>query len=374
MVPLSDRLQSVLQSYLPTDQDDIGLAAGMINTSLNPEGAFGYVGSIKSYTNQPLTLGETTLFEIASISKTFCATLFAAFAATRPSLAGSMVSDYHPLGTVPLGKKFEAMPLLSLANYTSGLPADPKDPHDQPRHLHPPYTVSDMYQYLSQIGWTPNPSEQQYTYSNLGFALLGESLGPAIRSGDSYAQLIQDNVLQPLGFSSATMMFPTPPPLSQLPQGYKADGSPGGPGWGTFPAYFGAGGLITTPADLMIWLRFNMGLTGPSDMLSLLPALQTKSTTVETLNGSELGLSWFLTTVQTSSGPMDIVWKNGGLAGFTSYITFLPSPNPGKEPSGAGVFVMSNSNGGNVDELAVVLLSLMAGQGEVAPGTRLIPE
>lgn len=373
MFPGTDAIQDVLRSFVG-DNPDIGLAVGMVSTSDAPEGVYAYEGSIKSYTGQPLTLGDTTLFEIASISKTFCATLFAHYWAAMPSLAGTMVSDYHPKGTTPLDPtKFGAMPLLSLANYTSGLPHDPIDPHDQPKHLKPPYTVPHMYGYLGRMDWSPGTSGVGYSYSNLGFALLGESLAPAIESSDSYAQLIQVNVLEPLGFSSATTMYSSDL-VSQLPQGYKADGDPGGPGWPVFPAYFGAGGLVTTPADLMIWLRYNMGLTGPADMLQLLPKLQKPSTTVRTKEqDSQLGLGWFITPVLTSSGTLDIVWKNGGLAGFSSYITFLPSSEPGVKPSDAGVFVLSNSNTPEVDSIAVVLLSLLSGGGSVPPGVRLRP-
>ena len=46
-------------------------------------------GNIESYDNQPLTLGATTLFEIASISKTFCATLYAKYLAADPTLKRS---------------------------------------------------------------------------------------------------------------------------------------------------------------------------------------------------------------------------------------------------------------------------------------------
>src|SRR5262245_15048414 len=114
-----------------------------------------------------------------------------------------------------------------------------------------------------------------------------------------------------------------------------------------------------------------MGLTGPADMLSLLRKLQQPSTTVRTKEqDSQLGLSWFLTTVTTATASLDIVWKNGGLAGFSSYITFLPSPNPGVTPSTAGVFVLTNSTNPGVDKLAVLILSLIAGQGEVAAAAK----
>jgi D-alanyl-D-alanine-carboxypeptidase/D-alanyl-D-alanine-endopeptidase len=215
----------------------------------------------------------------------------------------------------------------------------------------------------------PGTAGTRYSYSNLGFALLGESLATALAPGSSYGSVISQMLLDPLGFSASTTMFGETD-VSKLPQGYGPDGQPTRPGAPAFPAYYGGGGLVSTPADMLIWLRFNMGLTCPAPLRARLPATQQASTTVQTLHGSGLGLGWFLTTIDTNTGPLATIWKDGGYAGFHSYITFLPSPSPGTTASTAGVFVLTNS-AAPVDAIARGILCLLDGRVavNVTPGS-----
>jgi CubicO group peptidase (beta-lactamase class C family) len=225
-----------------------------------------------------------------------------------------------------------------------------------------------MYDFLSTITWPMPASGENYTYSNLAFALLGESLPAATSSPQSYTALLEANVLRRLGMMS-TVMF-NQVPRGQLPRGYGPDGQPAGPGSATFPAYSGAGGAVSTPTDVMAWLQFNMGIKGNPVLTPLLPALQRPSTTVLTTHGSQLGLGWFLTGVPTLDGPtLNTVWKNGGYAGYRSYVTFLASDQPGTIPSDAGVFVLTNS-AANVEEIARAVLCLMCGHLPVPPASR----
>lgn len=118
---------------------------------------------------------------------------------------------------------------------------------------------------------------------------------------------------------------------------------------------------MSTPNDMMKWLQFNMGITANSTLTPLLPALQRPSTNVTTKHGGQLGLGWFLKAVPTINGPtLNIVWKDGGLAGYHSFITFLASEQPGTNPSGAGVLVLTNSPA-QVDEIGLVVLCLLCG-------------
>jgi serine-type D-Ala-D-Ala carboxypeptidase/endopeptidase len=58
---------------------------------------------------------------------------------------------------------------------------------------------------------------------------------------------------------------------------------------------------------------------------------------------NQLGLGWFIRLPERRWSPS--IWKDGDLAGFNSYIAFLPSPNPGTAASQAGVFVLANADG-----------------------------
>lgn len=326
--------------------EDVGFAIGVVNPANTPASDILFFGQLVNGAGSLLALDGNTYFELASVSKTFCAALYASLAKSRPALSSASVSTFHPRGSPPLSSKFASMPLLSLANYTSGLPPDahpvPGDTRTTPKPLPHPYTVAEMYSYLSDITWTPGTSGVNYTYSNLAFALLAESLAVAAGSSKSYGDLVSATISRPLGMASTRVFDQIPTNL--LPRGYNPLGQPAGPGWPEFPAYYGAAGLVSTPADMMSYLQFNMGMMTNASLTALLPALQQHSTKVQTKHGSSLGLGWFLTTIATGSGvSLDTVWKDGGLAGFRSFITWLAVNQPGVTPSGAGVFVLTNS-------------------------------
>jgi D-alanyl-D-alanine-carboxypeptidase/D-alanyl-D-alanine-endopeptidase len=137
--------------------------------------------------------------------------------------------------------------------------------------------------------------------------------------------------------------------IDDFAQGYTYAISPESevaPGWPGLSAYDGAGGVVSTPNDMMKWLRFNMGRvdTKKTNALNaLLPELQTPATPVTTPAGDQLGLGWFLTPGRTPLQPSGSVWKDGEIRGTNTYITFLPWVGT-DTPSEAGVFVLTNCN------------------------------
>lgn len=108
-----------------------------------------------------------------------------------------------------------------------------------------------------------------------------------------------------------------------------------------FPAYIGAGGIVSTAADMMRWLRFHMGMT-KSPLNSVIAPMQSPSTTVP-----GLGIGWFLNTITAKAGgdsvSVPIVWKNGAINGSCSWLGFASSTDPGKVPSRAGMFLLGNN-------------------------------
>ena len=73
-MPTAHDVTDLVKPYL-SDTEDIGFAVGVVGAAAAPKGVCFYRGTIETYGGQPLTLGDTTLFEIASISKTFVAAL-----------------------------------------------------------------------------------------------------------------------------------------------------------------------------------------------------------------------------------------------------------------------------------------------------------
>jgi len=376
VMPTKDQLDRLVQPHLKTQPQGLGIVIGYASPSFSPRGYIHHAGNVANQFGQSLTLSKDTPFLLASVSKTFTATLYALL--LRQSDPSLTLGDYiAPNGPLNISSTLAGIPLDGLMNYTSGLPTDNTgDANDSPAYLPQPYSLTAMLSYLDANPPAVSGTGSTYTYSNLGFAIMSAVLASATTNPPTvgaFARLIRSNLLDPLGMQSC---YFSQTPIASLPLGYQYnyESKPPywkiAPGWSLFPAYYGAGGLVASPSDMLRWLLFNMGVVQDSTLTPLLPALQTPSTTVEAWGTTQLGLSWFITpATATTSG---VLWKDGDLDGCGSFIAFLQSGNPGTVPSEAGVFVLVNGgdmtgdqkNSGN--EIAMVLandlLRIMQGQ------------
>ncbi|MEM8956237.1 MAG: serine hydrolase domain-containing protein, partial [Pseudomonadota bacterium] len=204
-----------------------------------------------------------------------------------------------------------------------------------------------------------------YLYSNLGFALLAQTV--ATSQSEDFHTLLRQTILSELDMHHTVIVRLLGPRMSRLPMGYDlATGSPvpvKTAGASGFPAMGGAGAIVSTPKDMMRWLRWNMGLRAEDPLNDLLPALQTPSTRTTTGpggKGSELGLSWFIAKQSPPRSPAyDLVWKDGLIPGFSSFICLSSSESPGKTPSDYGCFVLTNSEKNGPNALYLLCTELM---------------
>lgn len=335
--PTQDQLNALVAPYLETQPTGLGFVIGYAGPGF--EGIF-RAGNLVNHWKNPIDFNNDTPFELASVSKTFTATLYAVVARAQGWNTALTLGDL----SLGIGTQFSNIPVVSLVNYTSGLPADSKDATDFPPFLPKPYSVAGMLGYLNATDMSPTGTGEHYTYSNLGFGIMGGAVIPQLAGSKStYEDLVRDNIFTPLGLSAA---FFADIRIDQLPLGYDYKGTepqPSDPGWEFFPAYDGAGGIVASANGMMTWLKFNMGLSENTVLTSLLPVLQSPSTAVTTSGGDGLGLGWFMRPASDTT--FATVWKDGDLSGFSSFITFLPSSWPGEIPSQAGVFVLMNCNG-----------------------------
>lgn len=349
--PTQDQLEALVEPYLTTQSSGLGFAIGYASPSFTNSGSLYFAGQVQNQFGSALTLDGETPFEIASVSKTFTATLYALL--IRAADATKTVGDFIvPNGPLSISSTLAGITLDELVNYTSGLPQDnDTDAADTPPQLPQPYSMPSMMSYLGAAPPSVSGTGQSYTYSNLAFALMSAIIAsggknPSPRVG-AFTSKVREHIFEPLGLRATYFNEAS---LATLPLGYYYDytSSPvfsaTSPGWTLFPAYFGAGGIVATPSDMFQWLLFNMGITQDSTLTPLLSVLQTPSTMV-TWGSTQLGLGWFL----GPGGPdwSASVWKDGDLLGFGSYIAFLPSANPGTEASQAGAFVLVNGEGIN---------------------------
>jgi serine-type D-Ala-D-Ala carboxypeptidase/endopeptidase len=381
VMPTSDQLDGLVASYLSAQPEGLAFAIGYASPQYSsPYGFLYFGGNASNQFGQTLTLGANTPFQLASVSKTFTATLYALLIrSANPSLT---VGDYMvPNGPLQISSKLAGIPLDGLVNYTSGLPQDNEtDEYDSPPYLPSPYSVTGMLSYLNASPPAVSGTGTTFTYSNLGFALMAAILSGTNPPGiNGFSRLVKQCLLDPLSMGS---MYFNQLPIELLPQCYAyanaTSYSATTPGWVLFPAYFGAGGLVASASDMLSWLMFNMGIIQVQSLTSLLPVLQTPSTSVETPDNNQLGLGWFINP--TSTDWIGTVWKDGGLDGWNTYIAFLPSGQPGSTPSQAGVCVLVNAGGitgkqtyQGVEVSAVIandLLAIMQGQTPPADKSR----
>ena len=149
-------------------------------------------------------------------------------------------------------------------------------------------------------------------YSSLAVGLLVDAL--AARAGTSYARLLTERALDPLGMADTFITVPTTC-TDRLLQGHSRRGRPRPPLEDLMPA---AGGLRSSAEDL---LRFLAACLQPPPA-AVGEALTLAQQPRATLAGHvQVGLGWLM-----MSDPLRgrVVWHNGGTWGFRSFAGIAP--------------------------------------------------
>ena len=279
-----------------------------------------------------------TLYEIGSLTKPFTAALLA-LAADHDTLSldatvGEMLGNDTPLDH----RLKEAVTLRQLATHQSGLPDTPDDlaPSD-PNRLFEDYDRNRLLAFLSRHPLAAHPG-QHFSYSNLGYALLGHLLE------QHYSQAFDDalmaRITTPLGLDS-TALKPDPELLDREAPGYDYD-LHRAPPW-SWRAFQAAGSLRSTGHDLMQWMQAQQS---PPDT-PLGQALWRLHQPQFRLggNGRAMGLGWQL----LGSDEQRVAWHGGRTAGHAVFAAFQPE---GKRR----VVIMANTGNG-VDHLGLALMN-----------------
>lgn len=305
---LSDALDANGFGSLPRQAAVITSVVYVPSVGETPQQAFTAQGApVSAGTGDPLTLDESTRFAIASTSKLFTSTLVVEAAQSRPSILTDPIGDY--LDGLPA--KLAGLIVGDLLSYSSGLPYDnrsnPSDP-DHPPNMRYPYEVATMMDFLAGDSITLGPVGT-YAYSNLGFALAALGTPAMTGSTSTYEELLVAMITQSTLAMNHTAFY-SPSLDDELPAG-----PPGTKPYNvTWPAYDGAGGIVSTLDDMTSWLVLNMGLDPTSPLTALLPTLQSR-----VVNNN--GYGWFLGTGERSDGTRyERLFKDGGISSASSWI------------------------------------------------------
>ncbi|NJP46132.1 beta-lactamase family protein [Streptomyces sp. PRB2-1] len=209
---------------------------------------------------------EELAYGLGSLTKTFTVLLLADLARAGALGLDDPLAAHLPGVRLPPGNA-RRITLRHLATHTSGLPRVPRDllagavlrPY---RNAYAGYTRERLLAALAGARLRHAPGTRWH-YSNLGLALLGPALEHA--AGAPYADLLTARVLRPLALTSTTL-GPGPHPLAPA---HRGDGrTPLPPA--EMSAFAPAGGLFTTPADLLTYAE---ALLTPPPSSPLAPAL-----------------------------------------------------------------------------------------------------
>jgi len=279
-----------------------------------------------------------SLYEIASISKTFTGIMLANAVRNHKIELNGEIRKYLPGPATYANLQFKAEPIkiVHLSNHTSGLPSLPADFEKQPQYnpanpyLH--YTRGMVYQYLSTFKPDTVPGFTA-SYSNLGFGILGLILENSYQM--PLEKLLQQVITGPLKMTNTHYDLPENQRVL-LTTGYNtADGA--AVGYWDLVDFKAAGGLKSDLHDMLIYLKANMDAKNPDFAFSQLQTNQQ--------HGFSRGLAWIIEPVKNDT----LTWHNGGTAGFRSFCGFTKNIKK-------GVVVLSNSNA-DVDNIARKLLA-----------------
>lgn len=252
-----------------------------------------------------------TLFEIGSVTKPLTALAVL-----------SLVQQERWQLDLPLAQQFahpelakHQYSLTNLLTHRSGLPRLPANlPLDDLRNPYASYHDNQLRAALTTTDFT----ERHFGYSNYGYGLLGWLLATELKQ--SYAELMQQRVFQPLAMPTAKVQLSLPehtgtaPAWPKLARGYAINGEQVA-NW-QFDSLAGAGAVIASIEDMAGMLK-HIFATANTD-----PLLQLWLTPLPLSDQPAMTPGWMLTTKGWH-------WHAGQTAGFSSLVVFDPTQQKG---------------------------------------------
>ncbi|WP_255567921.1 serine hydrolase [Brevundimonas sp. PAMC22021] len=274
-----------------------------------------------------------TKFRLGSLTKQFTAVAILMLADQ-----GKVDLD-APIKTLLPGSPaaWDTVTVRHLLSHTSGVPDFTRQADYEALKTRPTKLASLIARFSSQpLAFPPG---ERFSYSNSGYILLSAVIEAA--SGQPYADFVTSNLFQPLGMSDSgydrhDVITP------RRASGYASTAG------GVINADYvdmsipqGAGALFSTTRDLLKWEQglFSGRLLSETSMDAL---------TTPVRDGYAMGL-----VVSRSEG-RTLIWHNGGIEGFNTYMAYDPDDR-------FAVIVLGNLNGEAPDKIGNDLTTLMRG-------------
>jgi CubicO group peptidase (beta-lactamase class C family) len=261
------------------------------------------------------------LFHMASVSKPFVATAIMQLVEQGKMDLDARVTDYLPYFELK-DERYKTITIQQMLNHTSGMPDVQDYEWDKPQtdegaaERYVRSLTGETMLFDPGAGWR---------YSNMAFDAMGDVIAKV--SGMSFEAYVKQHILDPLGMTHSTFLYPeTPQSLRTTPHVWKV-----GPIVSEVYPYnrrhAPSSTLNSSVLEMTRWAMANLN-HGALDGKRI---LQEESYDLlwqpsHQLEGEPpVGLSWFLGTYRDAK----IVAHGGGDTGYRSNITLLPDQNTG---------------------------------------------
>lgn len=274
---------------------------------------------------------ENTKYRIGSLTKMFTATMIFQLIDEGKLTLDTKLSKFYPKV-----KNAQTITISMLLNHRSGI-HNYLDNAEDVQSLTQPKTRVEMIRLLEELNSDFKPNSKA-EYSNSGYVLLGFIVEDV--TGDSYASQLQKRITNKLHLKS-TFLSIYSDENDNLAKSYKYNGS----AWSStsltdISSLLGAGGIISTPTDVALFLSnlFSGRLVSSESLLKM----------TESNQGVGRGLSRFPFMDKTAYGHF------GNIDGFLSGAGYFESDD-------VAFALTSNASNYSMDDINVAVLSIYYG-------------
>jgi len=312
----------------------VGISVGYVNA----EGKASYLSKGLLAASGEVSVDHHIIFEIGSVTKLFTSLAVAKLVQEKNLSLDTKAELLLPEGFQLPAYKETAITLEHLVTHTSGLPKIPGNlKMKNPAQPYAGYSESDLKEFLLNYELTRKPGSK-FAYSNIGMALVGYILEE--QTGLTYGRVIERYITDPLKMERTGITVGTKDSSSV------AIGHRGGaevPSW-DLTVFEGAGALHSTSADMVKFLRTQMGLVStlerPVQMMQR-PLFDTDEKQGKMQD--KVAMGWFYATKSDT-----ILWHNGATGGYKSFIGYNIEDE-------TGVVLLSNSTN-SISDIGFYLL------------------
>ncbi|WP_430203707.1 serine hydrolase [Paenibacillus lautus] len=273
---------------------------------------------------QQIPVDSQTVFQIASISKTF--TALAAMQLVDEGKINLKHNIEEYLGGLKIPNRTgKPLTMFDLLTYTSGVDMPDITTYTSPEYVKQDIPTRDFLE--KHMPTVVRPPGEAYVYDNFGFLLAGYAVENM--SGMRFDQYMKKNIFEPLGMKSTSVRF-TPDLLARMASHYSPTGE-FQPLYGHAPTDGPQGSILSTGEDMANYLLMQLqnGKYGDNQLVSpqSLKQMHTYQTYAEpSVPIATVGFEGYYKELMNGH---HVVLKGGNMPGHSSLMVLIPEKNTG---------------------------------------------